>query len=77
MRRISIKDMALCALFAALSAALSPYAIPIGPVPITLTHISIFTAAGLLGARKAAVSQAVFVLMGAAGAPVFSGFRGG
>ena len=79
MKKITTKDMALCALFAAMSAALSPYSIPIpfSPVPITLTHISVFLAGGLLGARGGAVSQIVFVLIGAMGAPVFSGFQGG
>ena len=69
--------LTLCALFAALSAVLSQVSVPLGPVPVTMTHISIFTAAGLLGAKYGALSQAVFVLMGAAGAPVFAGFSGG
>lgn len=70
-------ELMLCALFAALSAILSQIAIPIGPVPITLTHISIFMAAGLLGPRYGAISQIIFVLLGAVGMPVFSGFAGG
>ncbi|MDR0381962.1 MAG: biotin transporter BioY [Oscillospiraceae bacterium] len=75
--RVRALDLVFCALFAALSAVLSPLTIPIGPVPIGLAHVSIFLAAGLLGAKYGAVSQAVFVLLGAAGLPVFSGFRGG
>jgi len=70
-------DLVLCAFFAALSAVLSQISIPFGLVPINLTHISVFLAAGLLGARAGAVSQIVFVLLGAAGLPVFSGFQGG
>lgn len=66
-----------CALFAALSAVFSQISIPIGVVPINITHLSIFLSAGLLGARLGTVSQAVFVLLGAVGLPVFSGFRGG
>lgn len=77
MNRIKTVDLALCALFAALSAVLSQITIPIGPVPINMTHISIFAAAGLLGTKKAAVSQVIFILAGAAGIPVFSGFSGG
>ncbi|WP_394522879.1 biotin transporter BioY [Lacrimispora sp. JR3] len=75
--KITAKELTLCASFAALSAILSQIAIPIGPVPINLAHISVFTAAGLLGARYGALSQFVFVLMGAVGLPVFSGFNGG
>jgi len=71
------KQLALCAFFAALSALLSQIIIPIGPVPIAMTHVSIFIAAGLLGAKYGAVSQIVFVLMGAAGMPVFTGLSGG
>ncbi|MDR1156959.1 MAG: biotin transporter BioY [Oscillospiraceae bacterium] len=74
---IRARDLVFCALFAALSAVLSPLTIPIGPVPVGLAHVSIFLAAGLLGAKYGAVSQVVFVLLGVMGVPVFSGFRGG
>ena len=74
---MKVKQIVLCAIFAALSAILSQVAIPIGVVPINLTHVSIFMAAGLLGAKRGALSQLVFVLLGAFGAPVFSGFTGG
>ena len=67
----------LCALFAALSAILSQIMIPIGPVPVTFTHVSIFIAAGLLGVKYGTLSQVVFVLLGAMGVPVFAGFTGG
>lgn len=70
-------EMVLCALFAALSAVLSQISIPIGPVPINLTHVSIFIAAGLLGSKHGSISQSIFVLLGAFGVPVFSGFSGG
>ena len=72
-----IKHLALCALFVTLSAALAQLAIPIGPVPVTMTFVSIFLAAGLLGFKYGTLSQAVYVLMGAAGLPVFSRFSGG
>lgn len=71
------RELALCALFAALNAILSQISIPIGPVPINLAHISTFLAAGLLGAKYGALSQVIFVLLGAVGLPVFSGFSGG
>ena len=77
MKQMPTKQLTLCAFFAALSAALSQIAIPIGPVPIALTHISIFLAAGLLGAKYGTLSQVAYVLLGAAGIPVFAGFQGG
>lgn len=69
--------LCLCGLFAALTAVFSWLSIPIGTVPIALTHISIFLAAGLLGTWYGTASQIVFVLIGAAGVPVFTGFNGG
>jgi len=56
---------------------LSQLAIPIGAVPINFTHVSIFMAAGLLGKKYGTISQVVFVLLGAFGVPVFTGFTGG
>ena len=77
MKKTKTVEMVLCALFAALSAVLSQISVPIGIVPVNLTHVSVFTAAGLLGAKYGAFSQIAFVLMGCAGIPVFSGFMGG
>ena len=77
MKPIKTRMLILCALFAALNAILSQLAVPIGPVPINFVHASIFTAVGLLGIKYGTLSQVVFVLMGAAGLPVFSGLSGG
>ena len=71
------KTLVLCAVFAALTAALAQAAVPIGAVPVNLAHVAIFLAAGLLGAKYGALSQLVYLLLGAAGVPVFSGLRGG
>ena len=77
MKESKTTQLVICAFFAALSAVLSQIQIPLAPVPITLTHVSIFAAAGLLGAKYGTLSQLVFVLTGAAGIPVFAGFQGG
>ena len=77
MKKIRARDITLCAFFAALSAVLSQASIPLGPVPITFTHFSIFTAVGLLGAKQGTLSQVIFVMIGLAGVPIFSGFSGG
>ena len=71
------RNLILCALFAALTAVLSQIAIPIQPVPINLATFSVFVAGGVLGAKRGAISQAVYVLLGAVGLPVFSSFSGG
>ena len=69
--------IALCALFVALTAILSQFSIPIGPVPINLATFSVYVAGGVLGASAGAVSQLVYVLLGAFGLPVFAQFSGG
>ena len=69
--------MTICALFAALTAILTQILIPIGPVPITLSTLSVLTAGALLGSKYGSISQLVYILLGVIGAPVFSGFEGG
>ncbi|MDD4715200.1 MAG: biotin transporter BioY [Oscillospiraceae bacterium] len=73
------KHLILCALFAAITAVLSQLAFPLPftPVPINLATFSVFLAGGLLGAGMGAASQAVYVLVGALGVPVFAQLTGG
>ena len=73
-KRSKILSMALIALFAALTAVLSQIAIPTPwQIPISLGNLAGFLAVGLLTWEEAALSQAVWVLLGVVGAPVFSG----
>lgn len=76
--RINTKDMTLVALFAALTAVggIIP-GIPIGPAPITLQTFFTALAGIVLGARLGMLSQLVYVIVGLAGAPIFSGLHGG
>lgn len=71
--------MALAALFAALTAVCSWISIPLGftPVPMNLATLAVFLAGGFLGPRYGTISLTVYALVGAVGAPVFAGFRGG
>lgn len=71
------RDMALCALFAALLAICAWLVIPIGDVPFTLQTFGVFAALGLLGGKRGTIAIAVYLLLGAVGVPVFAGFRGG
>lgn len=73
------KKLILCALFAALTAVCSMISIPLPftPVPINLATLSVFLAGGLLGSGSGAVSQLVYVILGAVGLPVFHSFTGG
>ena len=77
MKRTRVFMITLAAVFAALTAVLSQISIPIGPVPINLALLSVFTAGGLLGAKYGAASQIGYVILGAIGLPVFAGFTAG
>lgn len=72
-----IRQMTLCALMAALMCILGPLSIPIGPIPISLTGLVVYLTIYILGTREAFVSYVVYLLLGAVGLPVFSGFSGG
>lgn len=77
MKNNSTLRIVFCAFFAALTAVLSQLVLPIGPVPINLATFSMYLSGSVLGPAAGALSQAVYVLLGAAGVPVFAGFRGG
>jgi biotin transport system substrate-specific component len=76
-KKLTIKNMALIALFAALTCVLAPLSLPIGPVPISLATLVIYLAVCVLGAWKGTTSTLVYILLGLVGLPVFSGFSGG
>ncbi|WP_435334791.1 biotin transporter BioY [Haloarchaeobius sp. TZWWS8] len=67
------KMIAASAMFAALTAALAQVSIPMpGMPPVTLQTTAVFLAGLLLGARWAGVSMGLYLVTGAAGAPVFA-----
>jgi len=77
MKKISIYEMATCALFAAIICILGPMSIPIGPIPISLTNLVLYVAVYILGTRGTSISYLIYLLLGAFGLPVFSGYSGG
>ncbi len=76
-RNVKLYQMSMTALLTAVICVLSPMVIPIGPVPITLANLAMYLAVYLLGAKWGTMSCLVYVLIGAAGVPVFAGFTGG
>lgn len=72
-------NLLLCALFAALTSVCSFISVPLPftPVPVNLATLPVFLAGGLLGLRYGTISQIVYLLLGAAGVPVFHNFTGG
>jgi biotin transport system substrate-specific component len=75
--RNSSKYMVLCSLFAALIAVCAWISVPVFDIAFTLQTLGIFLSLGLLGGKKGCAAIAIYLLLGAAGMPVFSGFRGG
>lgn len=72
-----IRSLTLCALFSALLCVSAWIGIPLGDTVITMQTFSVFLALLLLGGQRGFVVCTVYLLLGAAGLPVFSGFRGG
>jgi biotin transport system substrate-specific component len=71
---------AVAVVFFALLTALSAYGevrLPLTPVPITFQTLIVSLSGVLLGAHLGAASQALYLLAGAMGAPVFSGGAAG
>ena len=74
--KLSVRDMAYIALFAVMMAVCSWISIPY-VVPFTLQTFAVFLAVGVLGGRRGTMAVLVYLLMGAVGLPVFTGFSGG
>ena len=51
--------------------------LPGNPIPVTLQVFAVICCGMALGGRLGAISQIEYLLAGAAGAPVFAGFKGG
>lgn len=71
-----ILSMVYCSLFTIIIALCSYITIPF-VIPLTLQTLGIFIALELLGGKKGTFCIILYILLGAIGVPVFSGFRGG
>lgn len=67
------RRLAHSAVFAALLCILSPVAVPAGPVPVTLSLFAVLLTGMVLEWKQAASAVLVYILLGLAGMPVFSG----
>jgi biotin transport system substrate-specific component len=75
--RLSVRNLARCALFVAAMTVCAWLAFPVPPIPFTLQSFALFLALLLLGGKYGSLVCAVYLLLGIVGLPVFSGFRGG
>ena len=80
MSNLNTRDIVLIALFAAIMAVLGvfpPITLPLVGVPITAQSLGVMLAGGILGAKRGAMSMALFLILVAVGLPLLAGGRGG
>ena len=76
--KIATRDICLIGVFAAFIAVMSQIGIPMPyGVPLTMQTFAIPFAGIVLGAKRGSFAVLVYVLLGAAGVPVFANLRGG
>lgn len=76
---IDINNLILCGVFAAVVAVCSWITVPLPftQVPINLAILGVLIAGGCLGPKYGCISLCVYILLGAAGLPVFAGLGAG
>lgn len=74
---MKIRKMTRCAMLAALLTVCAWISVPVGDQAVSLQTFAVFLTLGLLGGRLGSATVLVYLLLGAAGLPVFTGFRGG
>ena len=72
-------DLTRIALMAAVLCVLAPISIPVpvSPVSLTLATLAIYLMAYILKPKQAVMAVGLYLLLGAAGLPVFSGYMAG
>jgi len=76
---IKIKQMTLIGLMTAILCILAPLSLPLplSPVPVSFGNMAVCFVVAVLGAKRGFLSVFLYILLGLAGLPIFSGFSGG
>lgn len=74
---LSAKKTAIIGILAAVICVLAPFSFPAGAIPISLTTLAIYIVSCTVSTRYALPAVMIYILLGAAGLPVFSSFTGG
>ena len=74
---MKLRNMTRCAVLAAVLAICAWLSVPMGDQAISMQTFALFLTLLLLGGRDGTATIVVYLLLGVAGLPVFSGFRGG
>ena len=76
--KLSIQEICLIAIMTAITAVMAQISIPLPMmVPMTMQTFAVTLAGIILGAKCGSIAMGVYLLLGAVGVPVFSGFKGG
>ncbi len=76
-RSFSTKEIVLTALFTAITAVCAWISIPFGAISFTMQTFAVFCTLLTIGGKSGLFSCLAYILLGAIGLPVFSGFKGG
>ena len=77
-KKLSTRELCYIGIFAAIIAVCAQISIPQpGGVPFTLQAWAVALAGLILGPKRGTIAALVYILLGAAGAPVFANFSGG
>lgn len=76
---LNIRTISLIGVMTAITCIMGPLSVPLpfSPVPLSLTNLIIFITIYVLGMKKGTISFLIYLALGAAGLPVFSGYMGG
>lgn len=74
---MTTRSITRCGVCIALLACSAWITVPLGPVPFTMQTFALALLPQIMSTRNAFFTVAVYLLLGAAGVPVFSGFQGG
>lgn len=71
------KKIAITAITASVLCVFSPISLPMGAIPVSLATFAICLISCITPWKQSVVAVIIYILLGAAGLPVFSGFVGG
>lgn len=74
---MKLRDNLTIALCGAVLCVIAPFAVPLGPVPVSLATLGVYLIAGLLGPWRGTAAVGIYLFLGGLGVPVFAGFTGG
>ena len=77
MKRTRTRELCLCALGTAFLCLCGMLSLPLPPIAVSLQSMGVFTVGGLLGPLWGTACILLYLVLGALGVPVFSGFGGG